>query len=148
VADGDPALEVGSFLQSLASQDPRIQCIYNTRAGMSSALNQGLDACSGTYIAFIDQHDLLESTALSHITAAILHDEPEIIYTDEDYVSESGDPQLPLFKPAWSPALLLSCMYVGHLLVVSAKRARDVGGFRTAYDGAHDHDFILRLTDK
>jgi GT2 family glycosyltransferase len=39
-------------------------------------------------------------------------------------------------------------MYVGHLLVVSTKRAREVGGFRTAYDGAHDHDFILRLTDK
>jgi GT2 family glycosyltransferase len=148
VCDGDPPPDVSSFLQLSASEDQRIQCICNARGGISSALNHGLSACAGAYTGFLDQDDVLESTALSHVAAAILDDEPDIIYTDEGYISETGDPQLPLFKPAWSPALLLSCMYVGHLLVVATERALEVGGFRPDYDGAQDHDFVLRLTDK
>ncbi|MBV9508057.1 MAG: glycosyltransferase [Acidobacteriia bacterium] len=147
VCDGDPLPDAASLLESLVSEDARIQCLCHARGGISSALNRGLNACSGTYTGFLDQDDILEPTALSHVAAAIIDDEPDLIYTDEDYVSECGVPQLPLFKPAWSPALLLSCMYVGHLLVVATKRALGVGGFRSAYDGAQDHDFVLRLTD-
>jgi GT2 family glycosyltransferase len=53
-----------------------------------------------------------------------------------------------MFKPAWSPALLLSGMYLCHLLVVKTERARAIGGFRTAHDGAQDYDIVLRLTDQ
>jgi O-antigen biosynthesis protein len=147
VLDGDPSGEVLTYLQSLASEDPRIQCISNGRGGISATLNHGLSFCSGAYAAFLDQDDILEPTALAHVAAAILHDEPDLLYTDEDYVDELGTPHLPLFKPAWSPALLLSCMYLGHLVVVNTERARRIGGFRNAYDGAQDYDFVLRLTD-
>ena len=147
VFDGDPSDEVRAHLQSCASEDSRIHCISSDRGGISSTLNMGLNACSGAYTAFVDQDDILEETALSHVVAAILHDEPDILYTDEDYVDEHGNAQLPVFKPAWSPALLLSCMYFGHLLVVDTERAKAIGGFRSAYDGAQDYDFVLRLTD-
>jgi len=147
VSDGEPHLDIGALLQTFCSDDSRIQCIDNSRSGISSVLNRGLHACSGSYTAFIGQDDILESTALSHVAEAILQHEPDILYTDEDYIDERGNPQLPVFKPGWSPALLLSCMYVGHLLVVATERAREIGGFRPAYDGAQDHDFILRLTD-
>jgi len=147
VLDGDQGDEVLARLQSFASDDPRIQCISSARGGISSTLNHGLSACLGSYTAFIDQDDILEATALGHVAAAILHEAPDIVYTDEDYVDEHGDAQLPIFKPAWSPALLLSCMYFGHLLVVDTARARAIGGFRSAYDGAQDYDLVLRLTD-
>uniref|UniRef100_Q01R60 Glycosyl transferase, family 2 n=1 Tax=Solibacter usitatus (strain Ellin6076) TaxID=234267 RepID=Q01R60_SOLUE len=148
VLDGGPSREVLNYLQPLASEDPRIQCLFSDRGGISSTLNLGLSVCSGGYAAFIDQDDTLEPTALAHVAAAITHDEPDIIYTDEDYVDERGAAHLPLFKPAWSPALLFSCMYFGHLIVVNTERARKIGGFRTAYDGAQDYDFVLRLTDE
>jgi GT2 family glycosyltransferase len=148
VLDGDPSGEVLAYLQRLASEDSRIQFLYSGRGGISAALNLGLDSCSGAYTAFIDQDDVLEPTALAHVAAAITQDEPDIIYTDEDYVDERGAAYLPLFKPAWSPALLLSCMYFGHLVVVNTQRARGIGGFRTAYDGAQDYDLVLRLTDE
>jgi GT2 family glycosyltransferase len=147
VPDGDQNAEVTASLQSLASEDPRIQCISSARGGISSTLNRGLNACSGSYTAFIDQDDILEETALHHAAAAILRDAPDILYTDEDYVDEHGNAQLPVFKPAWSPALLLSCMYFGHLLVVDTERAKAIGGFRSALDGAQDYDLVLRLTD-
>ncbi len=148
VLDGDPSGEVLAYLQPLGLEDSRIQCLFTGRGGISSALNLGLSACAGAYTAFIDQDDILEPTALAHVAAAITHDEPDVIYTDEDYVDERGAAHLPLFKPAWSPALLLSCMYFGHLVVVNTQRARRIGGFRAAYDGAQDYDFVLRLTDE
>ncbi len=148
VPDGDPAAEVLGYLQSVVREDPRIQCISGEHQGISSALNLGLHAARGTYTAILDQDDLLEQSALQHVAAVLRRDDPDILYTDEDYVDEDGCPQLPIFKPGWSPALLLSCMYLSHFLVVHTERARAIGGFRTAHDGAQDYDLVLRLTDK
>jgi GT2 family glycosyltransferase len=82
------------------------------------------------------------------VASAILFDHPDILYTDEDYIDQHGEVQLPIFKPAWSPALLFSGMYLCHLLVVSTDQAKAVGGFRSAHDGAQDYDLLLRLTDR
>lgn len=147
VLDGEPGAELRAYLESLPSEDSRIQFISNARSGISATLNRGLSACSGAYTAFLDQDDILEQTALAHVAQAIAQEAPDILYTDEDCVDERGTAHLPLFKPAWSPALLLSCMYLSHLVVVNTQRAKDIGGFRTAYDGAQDYDFALRLTD-
>jgi O-antigen biosynthesis protein len=146
VFDGAPPGGVYTRLQSIASNEPRIRPVVAERGGISSALNAGLSEANGPYTAFVDQDDVLEDTALCHI-AASTSNRPDILYTDEDYVNERGVPQLPLFKPAWSPALLLSCMYFGHLLVVDTERAREMGGFRAEKDGAQDYDLVLRLTD-
>src|SRR5262249_28298966 len=117
VFDGDPGAKLAADLNAIVSEEPRIRCISSERGGISSTLNRGLNASAGAYTAFVDQDDILEPTALAHLAAAILHEEPDILYTDEDYVDEQGNAHLPVFKPAWSPALLLSCMYFGHLLV-------------------------------
>lgn len=146
--DGDPGDEVLTYLQLCMRDEPRIQRISGEHEGMSSALNRGLNAASGTYVTFLDQDDVLEQTALGHVASAILLDHPDILYTDEDYIDEHGEAQLPVFKPAWSPALLLSGMYLCHLLVVRTEQARSIGGFRSAHDGAQDYDILLRLTDR
>ncbi|MDP2995957.1 MAG: glycosyltransferase, partial [Bryobacterales bacterium] len=75
-----------------------------------------------------------------------LRQEPaDLLYTDEDYVNSAGAPEQPNFKPAFSPEMLLSCMYLGHLLVISRARLEQMGGFRSRFDGAQDHDAALRL---
>lgn len=146
--DGDPGNEALKYLQDCAREEPRIQCISTDRGGISSTLNRGLNASTGDYTAFIDQDDVLEESALGHVASAILEDQPDLLYTDEDYIDEHGNPQLPMFKPGWSPALLLSGMYLCHLLVVNTELARAIGGFRSAHDGAQDYDLVLRLTDQ
>ncbi|MGA3190585.1 MAG: glycosyltransferase [Bryobacteraceae bacterium] len=146
--DGDPGDEVLTYLEACAREEPRIQCISGERGGISSTLNRGLYASSGAYTAFLDQDDVLEQTALGHVASAILDDQPDILYTDEDYIDEHGEAQLPMFKPAWSPALLLSGMYLYHLLVLNTDRAKAIGGFRSPHDGAQDYDIVLRLTDR
>ena len=52
----------------------------------------------------------------------------DVIYTDEDKLDMGGHRFDPQFKPDWSPTLLLSYMYVGHLLVVTACHFRDRRG--------------------
>ncbi len=134
--DGSPTAEILGYLESCARNEPRIRLLPGERAGISATLNRGLNACSGGYTAFLDQDDTLEETALGHAAAAIAREQPDILYTDEDYIDGTGRPKLPIFKPAWSPALLLSCMYFGHLLMAKTGRMMAVGGFRSAHDGA------------
>ncbi len=71
-----------------------------------------------------------------------------MLYSDEDYVDENGEPVRPNFKPDWSPELLSNCMYMGHLVLASKELMRTTGGFRSEFDGAQDYDLALRLTDK
>ena len=147
VLDGLPGDAVLNYCRSLIRDESRAQMILGERGGISSALNLGLNAASGPYTAFLDQDDTVERSALDHIAAVLRCDDPDLLYTDEDYVDQEGRAQLPVFKPGWSPALLLSCMYLSHLLVVRTERAREVGGFRSLRDGAQDYDLVLRLTD-
>jgi GT2 family glycosyltransferase len=147
VLDGPPGEAVLSYCRSLIRDESRAQTILGERGGISSAINLGLNAASGLYTAFLDQDDTLERSALDHIAAVLGGDDPDLLYTDEDYVDQEGRAQLPVFKPGWSPALLLSCMYLSHLLVVRTERAREAGGFRSLRDGAQDYDLVLRLTD-
>jgi GT2 family glycosyltransferase len=147
VFDGDPGIEVIAYLDECMRGEPRIQSLSGERGGISSTLNLGLHSASGAYTAFLDQDDVLEETALGHVASAILEYHPDILYSDEGYIDENGVAQLPMFKPAWSPALLLSGMYLCHFLVVDTERAKAIGGFRSARDGAQDYDLVLRLTD-
>lgn len=145
--DGPASPEVEQYLAQLNAAEARVTLVRGDRLGISGALNLGLEAAVGEYVAFLDHDDVLEPSALGHVEAALRAAPAEILYSDEDYISENGEPVQPRFKPGWSPQLLLSCMYMGHLLVVSSQALEACGGFRSEMDGAQDYDLVLRLTD-
>src|SRR5262249_26131732 len=127
--DGDPGTEIIAYLEACMRDESRILILSGKHEGISSTLNRGLYAGSGVYTAFLDQDDVREEAALGRVASAILEEHPDILYTDEDYIDEDGKAQLPVFKPAWSPALLFSGMYLCHLLVLKTERVRAIGGF-------------------
>jgi hypothetical protein len=104
-----------------------------------------VELASGEYIGFVDQDDLLAPHALTCVAEAIDGSQPEMLYSDEDYLNSQGDRVHPIFKPAFSPDLLRCGMYLGHLLVVRTVRLRELGGFRPEFDGSQDYDLALRL---
>ena len=57
---------------------------------------------------FLDDDDELHPHALEKMAAAIA-DSPEadVLYSDEDKLSPSGERYVPTLKPDWSPDLLL-----------------------------------------
>ncbi len=127
--------------------------------GIAGNTNEALDAATGDYIALLDHDDLLENTALFDIMSAIEETEQKgrfceeiarvaALYSDEDKVDEDGTRFFDCHrKPDFDPVLLCTNNYICHLFVVDINIAKSVGGFRSEYDGAQDHDFILRCTE-
>ncbi len=148
--DASPKPHVVPFLQQMEASDDRIKVFYRKENGnISAATNSALSIATGEYIAFMDNDDELAEHAFYEIVAA-LNQNPDIdiLYTDEDKVSEEGKRYNPFFKPDWSPELLLSFNYFNHLLCVRKTIVDKVGGLRTAFDGAQDYDFILRIVEQ
>ena len=75
--------------------------------------------------------------------------ECDCIYTDEDKIDEKSELYFdPHFKPDFNIDMLCSVNYICHLYAVRRSLVNETGGFREEYDGAQDHDFIFRTTEK
>jgi GT2 family glycosyltransferase len=72
----------------------------------------------------------------------------DMIYSDEDKLDVHGKRYDPFFKPDWSPEALEGCMYTARFACYRMNVVRDVGSFRTGYDGAQDYDFVLRFSER
>ncbi len=74
---------------------------------------------------------------------------PDVIYTDEDKITEdAAEHYAPHFKPDFSLDLLRSNNYMAHFLLVKKELAERAGGWRTEFDGAQDYDFIFRCIEQ
>jgi len=153
-ASGDPQLS--ALLGEFAASDPRVKVVERTaNGGISAATNDALELATGELVALLDHDDLLEPDALSEIAAAVTAaPDIDIVYSDEDKVFGDGGTTgaerlaCPHFKPDWSPELLLSYPYMGHLLVVRRSLLDEIGGFRSEFDGSQDYDVMLRATER
>ena len=127
--------------------------------GISGNTNRALAHATGDYVGLLDHDDILAVTALFDIMTAMeaaqdtLRESESIsrimaVYTDEDKVSFDGTQYYdPNIKPDFDPVLLCTNNYICHFFVADTNLAKGVGGFRSEYDGAQDHDFILRCTE-
>ncbi len=139
---------VGEYFHKIIQDGAKVRFVHSDEhLGISGALNRALTLATGDYYAFLDQDDLLSPFALHQIAESLQEGPADLLYTDEDFIDERERRLHPLFKPDWSPDLLLSCMYMGHLLVVSRKAMEAAGGLRSEFDGAQDFDLALRVTE-
>ncbi len=136
-------------LAELCLDDPRIKFVQNKiNKGISATTNCAANLATGRFIAFMDQDDMLTRDALSSIFLAV-EESPlaKLIYSDEDKLSATGEREIPHFKPDFNYQLLLSQNYICHLLVIERKLFNQLDGCRSKYDGAQDHDLILRAIE-
>jgi|GEM_PF-706022 len=150
--DGPSSPSVRKLLEELRIHSPeRIHWFATeTHGGISATTNAAAEKAQGEYLVLLDQDDLLRCDALERM-ASLLHREGthvDLIYSDHDKIDTNGgfryDPE---FKPDWSPELLLSFCYVGHFKAIRRELFTALGGFRSAFDGAQDYDFLLRLSE-
>jgi GT2 family glycosyltransferase len=70
-----------------------------------------------------------------------------LAYSDNAVLRRDGRVADPFYKPDFSPERLRNQNYVLHCVMAPVEAVRRVGGFRPGYDGAQDHDLVLRLSE-
>ncbi len=150
-ADGSDAEHdsVERVVQKYAANDERIRyCRLEKNEGISANTNICAQMATGDFLAFLDHDDLLSPIALFMNMQAIVKAAPDMLYSDEDHLSEKGIHVFPLHKPDWSPDLLYSQMYTCHFMVVRRSLFEKIGGFDPAFDGSQDYDLVLRISEE
>ncbi|HEY2615621.1 MAG TPA: glycosyltransferase, partial [Chthoniobacterales bacterium] len=139
-----------AMLEEWVLREPRIKFErLETNLGIAENTNRALNLATGDFIACLDHDDLLAPFALFELASAIGDfPEAEIFYSDEDRWSEGAERHSPFFKPEWSPELLCSFMYIGHLTAYRRSLVDEIGGFRKEFDLSQDYDFALRATER
>ena len=137
-------------VRRLHDDEPRIRwLIGDMQAGIAANTNRALALAKGDYVAFLDHDDELAPEALYHVVLALQNKRYALIYSDEDRieVDEFGRcvHHTPHFKPGFDHDLLLAMNYICHLVVVDRAELQRLNGLRTGFDGAQDHDLLLRL---
>ena len=147
VDDGSENEGIAGLLSEFGRMDNRIKVAVQEQGGISAASNRALEMATGEYVALLDHDDVLATDALFYMVDALQSaDRPELLYSDEDHMDETGRRFAPFFKPDWSPDLILSENYVCHLMTFQRDLAKQVGGFRSEFDLSQDHDILLRLS--
>jgi glycosyltransferase involved in cell wall biosynthesis len=148
---GDENHEIGIYLEQAAARDPRIHIkALAFNEGISGNSNQALSLATGEYLALLDHDDTLAPFALFEVVQLLNQDRTvNFIYSDKDQITADGKRRLlPLFKPKWSPEVMLNANYLTHLCVMRTDHVREIGGWRKETDGAQDWDLFLRLIDR
>lgn len=148
IADASSSDRVEKVVRSF--DDDRIVYMKMTdNRGISENTNAGLAVASGQYIGLLDHDDLLTPDALYEMARKIERGKKNgkkyaFIYSDEDkcdtYATRFYEPH---YKPEFNIDLLLSNNYVCHFMVMESALIKRLQ-LRKEYDGAQDHDLVLR----
>lgn len=136
-------------LRKLAGEYRNIKVVHrDSNGGISRASNDAIALASGDYIAFLDHDDELHFDALAAVNHELsVYPETDFVYSDVDRINEVGEHVDYFPKPDWSPERLLGQNYCCHLSVIRSQLVSDLGGLRIGYEGAQDHDLLLRLSE-
>lgn len=148
IDDGCALTEISQLIADFAKQDKRVRVLsLKENMGISGATNAGIAAAKGTYVVFFDHDDVLIDVALDVMVRTALESQAGLLYSDEDKINQKHEWQAPNFKPDFNYRYLLGCNYICHLTMVRADILAQVGLLNHHYDGAQDHDFVLRVCE-
>ena len=147
--DGSSREDTREKIRKLAEKDTRIKAVFlKKNSGISACSNAAVRLSCGEYLTFLDHDDELAPDALYEMVKSICETGADILYSDEELISERDRIVSAHFKPDFSPDLLFSHNYITHLLVLKTSIFHKTGGFDSRCDGAQDYDLVLKATDE
>lgn len=141
--DASPQLPV------IVANLPNVKFIQReTNGHISAASNTGLEYCTGEWVLFLDHDDSMPPYALHMLVREVIS-RPELsfVYGDSDLIDPEGENTLPYFKPDFDYDLLLAQNYVCHPAMYRLDTVKQIGGFRSEFDGSQDYDLFLRYLE-
>ena len=142
--------ETLDVLRTRCENEPRFRPVHGAdNRGISGNTNEAVKSARGEYVALCDHDDLLSPDALWRVAECIAEKHPDMVYSDEDRITEGGRKHMdPHYKPDYCPDNLVSDNYICHLAVIRKALLEEVGGLRSGFDGSQDHDLFLRIAEK
>ena len=136
--------------RTAARQDSRVVYQKIQNGGIAANTTAGFALAAGEYLTLLDHDDVLYPNALFECVQTIQNTGADFVYSDEIVLSETlkelGGYH---FKPDFAPDYLRGCNYITHLAVFSRALLEEAGAAEyPEFDGAQDHELILRLTEK
>lgn len=140
----------GALAQKWAARDARILYKKIENQGIAANTTAGFGLAEGDCIALLDHDDLLYPNALYESVQTLQNTGADLVYSDEIVLSADlkklGGYH---FKPDFAPDYLRGNNYITHLAVFTRALLEAAGAYEDpAFDGAQDHDLLLRLTEK
>lgn len=137
-----------SYLKKLTSED-KVRIVFRQSNGhISAASNSALELASGDWVVPLDHDDLLTDDALCWLALSISENpNAKLFYSDEDKIDDSERRFSPYFKPDFNYELLRGNNYICHLSCFRRDLVESLGGYREGYEGAQDHDLLLRYVE-
>jgi O-antigen biosynthesis protein len=137
---------VSEVLEGYAAADRRVKVRrLPEEVSRSEAYNAAMEMAAGEFVALLGSGDELAPEALFRVAELLQRVRADVVYTDEDHIDISSTRSDPVFKPYWSPDLLLSTAYTGRLCVMRRSLVEASGYFREEPEG--EQDLALRLSE-
>ncbi|MGB3681085.1 MAG: glycosyltransferase [Rubrobacteraceae bacterium] len=139
---------VAEALEEFMAADERLKTNrLQEPASQAETYNRALSLATGEFVVLLDAGDELAPEALFSLVEALQNTAVDIAYADEDAVDIFDRRSDPVFKPYWSPDLLLSTMYAGRPCFIRRDLVNRVGRFREGFEGAEEQDLLLRASE-
>jgi glycosyltransferase involved in cell wall biosynthesis len=144
--DGPVPTALEATLDALAGSRPSLRVVPRARGGILATMRAALEAATADYVVPVVGDDLLTADALATLArAAVAHERPALLFSDEDIVDRAG-PRDPYLRPAWDPVLHTASSYIWHLLAVRRDVAAEVDVYGDgALEWCHDWDTVDRI---
>jgi GT2 family glycosyltransferase len=141
---------VRTILDQAARNDSRIKVLrLPVNESVAQASNSALALATGDYVALLDPDGLLTPDALLHVAEAIVRNgNIDVLYADEDKISDNGERYDPVFNGAFSPEMAIAPNYLQRFTVIRRTILVAAGGFQDDFEGAQDLDLYLRVVEQ
>jgi len=146
-------VELAAAVEALRVRDGRVRVVtLDANYGITENTNHGIEAASGDFCCFLDHDDYIDSDLLFEYAEALNADGAiDVLYCDEDLVEQDADTgefrhMNPLFKPQYSPELLLCKNYAIHLMTIRRSLIDAMPTPDARFDGSQDFNMIAWCT--
>ncbi len=153
IVDDGSSDRTPEILQRHAAEDPRILIIEQAPAGVTEALNHGIESASGSLIARMDADDVAKPWRLGRQVEALSQfPAAAVIGSNYEVIDRTGRVQRSVSLPT-DPEQIREALSqrncIAHPTVLMRRDAvLAVGGYRRAFLRCEDYDLWLRLGER
>lgn len=153
VIDDGSSDRTPAILDDLTGMDARLRILRQPPLGLVAALNAGLAAARGRYIARLDADDLASKNRLERQVACFEQNRDLVLLGSwAEKIDQSGR-RVGLISPRIEPGklkefLLSKNPFVHSSVMFVTSTAREIGGYRAFFEAAEDFDLWIRLAER